>query len=122
MISNHVLKVKFVDGLLPWITDKVRPMVDWDMKFDAIVGIAEKIETTSKSGGTHSGPPPWKPNPDKQWSSGKHMQFTKSDWKAPPNIEAAEKKGAPHPDAKNSMNFAHFPNAKPDKPNYKQYG
>ena len=41
MISNHVLNVKFVDGLLPCIRDKVRPMVDWDMKFDAIVGMAE---------------------------------------------------------------------------------
>ena len=27
-ISNHVLKVKFVDGLLLWIREKVRPMVD----------------------------------------------------------------------------------------------
>ena len=46
MISNNVLKVQFVDGLLPWIRDKVRPMVDWQMKVDAIVGIAEKIMTT----------------------------------------------------------------------------
>ena len=65
MISNHILQVKFVDSLLPSIRDKVRPMVDWDMKFDAIIGIAEKIQTTSKPGGTHSGPPPRKPNPDK---------------------------------------------------------
>ena len=28
MISNHILKVKFVDGLLPWIRDKVRPILD----------------------------------------------------------------------------------------------
>ena len=112
MISNHVLKVKFVDGLLPWIREKVRPMVDWDMKFDVIVGIAEKIQTTSKPGGTHSGPPPRKPNPDKQWSSGKPMQFTKSDWKVRPNIEAAKKKGARYPVAKNSIKFGHFPNAK----------
>ena len=88
----HVLKVKFVDSLLPWIRDNVRPMVDWDMKFDAIVGIAEKIQTTSKPGGTHSGPPPRKPYSDKQWSAGKPMQLTKSDWKAPPNIAAAKKK------------------------------
>ena len=52
MISNHVLKVKFVDGLLPWIRDRVRPMVDRNMKFDAIVNIAEKIQTTSKPGET----------------------------------------------------------------------
>ena len=79
MISNHVLKVKFVGGLLPWIRDKVRPIVDRDMKFDAIVGIAEKIQTTSKPIGTHSGPRPRKSNPNKQSSSGKPMQFTKSD-------------------------------------------
>ena len=119
MISNHVLKVKFVDGLLPWIRDKVRPMVDWGVKFDASVGIAEQIETTSKPGGTLSGPLPRKPNPDKLWSAGTSMQFTKSDWKAPSNIEAARKKGAPHPGAKNSVNFGHFSNARPDKTNYK---
>ena len=99
MISNHVLKVKFVDGLLPWIRDKLRPMLDWGMKFDAIAGIAENIQTTSKPGRTHSGLPPRKPNPDMQWSSGKAIQFPKSDWKAPPDIEAAKKKGAPHPGA-----------------------
>ena len=66
MISNDVRKVKLVDGLLPWIRDKVRLMIDWDMKFDAIVGITEKIQTTCKPDGTHSGPPPGKPNPDKQ--------------------------------------------------------
>ena len=92
------------------------------MKFDAIVGIAEKIQTTSKPCGTHSGPRPRKPNPDKQWSAGKPMQFIKSDWKAPPNMEAAKNKVVPHPGATNSMNFAHFPNARPDKTNYNQYG
>ena len=65
MISNHVLKVKFVDGLLPWIRDKVRLMVDWDMKFDAMVGIAGKIQRTSKPDGTHSEPLPRKRNPYK---------------------------------------------------------
>ena len=122
MISNHVLSGKFVDGLLPWIRDQVRLMVDWDMKFDAIVGRAEKIHTTSKPGGTHSVPPPRNPNPDKQWSPGKPMQLTKSDCKAPPNIEVAKKKEASHAWAKNSVNFAHFPNARPDKTNYKPYG
>ena len=96
-------------------------MVDWDMKFDAIVGIAEKIQTTSKPGGTHSGPAPRKPNPDKQWSAGKPMQFPKSDWKAPPNIEAAKKIGAPHTGATNSIDFEHFSNARRDKINYKPY-
>ena len=96
-------------------------MVNWGMKLNAIVGIAEKIQTTTKPGGTYSGPRPRKPNPDKQWLSGKPMQCTKSDGKAPPNIETAKKKGALHPGAKNSIDFAHFPNASPDKTNYKQY-
>ena len=122
MKSNHILKVEFVDCLLPWIRDQVRPMADWDTKLDAIVGIAEKIQTISKPRGTHSGPPPRKPNTDKQWSARKPMSFTKSDWKAPPNIEAAKKKGVPHPGAQNSINFAYFPNARPDKSNYSQYG
>ena len=52
-------------------------MVDCGMKFDTIVGIADKIQTTSKPGGTHSGPTPRKPNSDKQWSAGKPMQVTK---------------------------------------------
>ena len=50
------------------------------------------------------------------------MQFTKSDCKAPPNIEAAKNKLAPHPGANYAINFAHFPNTRPDKRNYKQYG
>ena len=50
------------------------------------------------------------------------MQFTKSEGKAPLNIEAAKRKGARPPGAKNCSNFAHFRNAKPDKTNYKQYG
>ena len=66
MISNHLLKDKFVDGLLPWIRHKDRPKVDWGMKFDGIVAIAAKIQTTSIPDGTHSGPPPSKPNPDQQ--------------------------------------------------------
>ena len=49
------------------------------------------------------------------------MQFTKSHWQAPPNIEAARKEGALHPDAKNAINFGHFPNARPDTTKYKQY-
>ena len=97
-------------------------MVDWDMKIDAIVGIAEKIQTTSKPGGTHSEPPPRKPNPNKQWSAGKPMQCIKSNRNASPNIEAAKKKGAPHPGTKNSVNFRHFPNAKLDNTNYKLFG
>ena len=122
MISNYVYKVKFVDGLLPWIRDKVRPMVDWRMKYDAIVAIAERIQSIYKPGGTHSGSLPRKPNPDKQLSAGKPMQFTKSDCMAPPIIEAAKEQGAPHPVAGDSIDFVHFPNAKPDNTNYKPYG
>ena len=97
-------------------------MVDSDMKFDTIVGIAEIIETTSKPGGTHSVPTPRKPNYDKQWSAGKPIQFSKTDWKAPPNMEADKKKQARDPGTQNPIHVAHFPNVKPDKINFKQYG
>ena len=50
------------------------------------------------------------------------MQFTKSDWKVPPNIEAAQKKVAAYPGANNLTNFVHFLNARPDNTNYKPYG
>ena len=50
------------------------------------------------------------------------MQFTLPDWEAPPNMEGAKKKGAPHASAKNSLNLSHFPNARPDKTHYKLYG
>ena len=76
-------------------------MVDWDIKFDAIVGIAEKTQKTSKPGGTHSVPPPINPNPDKQWSAGTPMQFAKSDWQAPHDVEAVKKKEPRHPGAQN---------------------
>ena len=122
MISNDVLKVKFVDGLLPWIRDKVRLMVDWDMKFDAIVVIAENIQTTYETGGTHSGPQLRKPNPNKEWSASKPVQFTKSGCKVSPNIESAKKEAVLYPGAKNSINFEKFSNTKPDKTNYKPYG
>ena len=59
---------------------------------------------------------------DKTSSGGKPMQYTQSDWKAPPNLEAAKKQGARHPRAKNSINFAHFANAKTDKTNDNGYG
>ena len=49
------------------------------------------------------------------------MQFTKSDWKALPNIKATKKNGARHPGTKNSINFIHFPNARPDKTTYRHY-
>ena len=91
------------------------------MKCDTIVGIAEKIQTTSKPSANNSGPLPRKPNPDIQWSPGDAMQSTKSDWKAPPNIEVAKRTAVPHPIGKHSINFAHFPDAKPVETNYKQH-
>ena len=50
------------------------------------------------------------------------MEFQKSNYKLPPNVAAAQKKGAPHPGAKNSINFGHFPNARKDKTKYKTFG
>ena len=50
------------------------------------------------------------------------MQFHKSDYKLPPNVAAAQKKAPPHPEAKNLVNFGHFPNAKKDNDKYKTFG
>ena len=121
MISNHVLKVPFLDGLLLYIGVKVRPIVDSDMKFDAIVGRADNIQTTSKPGGPHWRPPPRKSTPDEEWSAGKPIQFTESYWQASPYIEADKKPEAYYPAAKNLINFEHFRNGKTDDTNSKQY-
>ena len=48
MISNQIKKIKLVNGLIPALKEKVRPLVDWGMHFDEIVCIAEKIQGTTK--------------------------------------------------------------------------
>ena len=112
MVSLQAMKMKFVDGLIPLLREKVRPLIDWDMPFDEIVSIAEKIQTTTKL--TVLQQPVQKQKQFRQWSQGKPMEFQKSNYKLLPNVAAAQQKGAPHPGAKNSINFGHFPNAKKD--------
>ena len=48
MISNQIKKMKCVNGLIPALKEKVRPLVDCGMHFDEIVSSAEEIQTTTK--------------------------------------------------------------------------
>ena len=89
------------------------------MPFDEIVSIAEKIQTTTKL--TTPQQPVQKQKQFRQWSQGKPMEFQESNSKLPPNVAAAQQEGTPHPDAKNSINIGHFPNAKQDKTKYKTF-
>ena len=90
------------------------------MPFDLIVSIAEQIQTTNKL--TPPEQLPHKQKQFKQWSQGQPMQFTKSDYKLPPNKPATKQRGPPHPEAKHSVNFGHFPNASKDKTKYETFG
>ena len=47
MVSLQSMNMKFVDGLIPLLREKVTPLIDWDMPFDEIVSIAEQILTTT---------------------------------------------------------------------------
>ena len=120
MISKQIKTMTFVNGLIPVLKKKVRPLVNWEMHFDKIVSIAEKIQSTTKL--TTLQQPPHKQKQFKQCSQGKRMQFSKSDYKVPPNVSAAQRRGAPHPEATNSVYFVHFPKAKKDNNKYKTYG
>ena len=73
MISNHALKLKFINGLRPDLKLAVRTQINYDMSFDEIVAKATVICDIYKSA-------PHKPTPakDKQWSAGKPMKFEKS--------------------------------------------
>ena len=42
------MQMKFVDGWIPLLGEKVRPLIDWDMPFDEIVSSADKLQTTTK--------------------------------------------------------------------------
>ena len=112
--------MKFVNGLIPALKQKVRPLVDWEIHFDEIVSIAEKILTTAEL--TTLLQPPQKQKQFRQWSPGKHMQFQKSNHKLSPNVAPPSKKGRPHPEAKNSINFGYFTNAKQDNKKYSILG
>ena len=90
------------------------------MPFDEIVRIEEKIQTTTKL--TVPQQRIQKQKQFRQWSQGKPMEFQKSNYKLPPNVAAAQQRRAPHSDAKNSINFGHFPNTKKDTTKYKTFG
>ena len=90
------------------------------MHFDKIVSIAEKIQTSTELSTQQQAP--HKRKQFRQCSQGKPMKFQKSDYKLPPNVAAAQKQGPPHPVAKNSIDFSHFPNAKKDNNKYKTFG
>ena len=113
MVSLQAMKMKFMDAVIPQLREKVRPLIDWNMPLDEIVSIAEKIQTTTKL--TVPQQLVQKLKQLRQWSQGKPMECQKSNYKLQPNLAAAQLKGAPHPDAKNSINSDHFPNARKDK-------
>ena len=90
MISNQMKKMKFVNDLIPAPKERVRPLVDCRVHFHEIVGIAEKIQTTTKL--TTLRQPPHKQKQFRPWSQGKSMQFQQSAYELPPNVAAAPKK------------------------------
>jgi len=55
LISDHALKMKFVNGLTSLIKQQVKLAVDFDMSFEQIVNKAEQVQATMKQ--THKGPP-----------------------------------------------------------------
>jgi len=48
LISDHALKMKFVNGLTSLIKQPVKLAVDWDMSFEQIVTKAEQVQATMK--------------------------------------------------------------------------
>ena len=117
IVSLQARKMKCVDVLIPLLREQVRPLIDWDMAFDELVSIAEKILTTTKL--TVAQQPVQKQKQFRQCSTGRPMVFQKLEYKLPPNIAAAKQTGALHPDAKNSLKFGPIPNAEKDKTQYK---
>ena len=127
MITDHALKIKFIEGLLPYLKQSIKPHINYDMSLEELVTVAEKHASTLKSNQprptTHQGPQkPWKRPQDKQWSAGKPMEFQKSSYQLPKKVQenaakVANKKGGP------GGTFGHFPNAnKRDKTNYISFG
>ena len=56
MISNQIKKMKFVNAVIAAFNEKVGPLVDCGMHFDASISIAEKILTTTKLNKPLQGP------------------------------------------------------------------
>jgi len=103
LISDHALKMKFVNGLTSLIKQQVKLAINWNMSFEQIVNKAEQVQATMKQ--TNRLPPMINQNrkpslPSKQWSAGKPMEFVKSNYKFPPHEKkiaaaAAKAKGGP---------------------------
>jgi len=55
LISDHSLKITFVNSLTSLVKQQVKLAVDWDMSFDQIVHKAEQVQATMKQ--THKPPP-----------------------------------------------------------------
>ena len=111
--------MKFVAGMNVLLSGKVRSLIDWDMSFDEILCITENIQTSTKL--TIPQQVVQKQKQCRQWSQRKPMEFQKSNYKQPTNVVAAQQRGAPHPDAKNSIKFGYVPNARNDNTKYKTF-
>jgi len=48
LISDHALKMKFVNGLISLIKQPVKLAVNWDMSFEQIINKAEQVQATMK--------------------------------------------------------------------------
>jgi len=117
LISDHALKMKFVNGLISLIKQQVKLAINWDMSFEQIVNKAEQVQATMNQ--THKPPQMLNQNrksspPNRQWSAGKPMEFVKSNYKFP-----AEKKkiAAPAAKAKGGPGglYGNFPSARKRK-------
>jgi len=103
LISDHELKMKFVNGLISLIKQQVKLAINWDMSFEQIVNKAEQVQATMKQTYKPLQIPNQnrKPNPPtRQWSAEKPMEFIKSDYKFPKEKKkiaapAAKAKGGP---------------------------
>jgi len=83
LISDHALKMKLVNGLIALIKQQVKLAINWDMSFEQIVNKAVQVQATLKQ--TQKPPPIINQNrkPNREWSAGKPMEFTKSNYKFP---------------------------------------
>ena len=120
MISNKIKTMKFGNGLIPGLKQKVRPLVHRRIRFDEIVSIAVKNQRTIKL--TLLQQPANKDEQFKQSYIGKPMHLTKSHYKIPPNVAAAQQLAEPYSEAKHSVNFVYDRNARKDKIKYHTFG
>jgi len=117
LISDHALKMKFVNGLITLIKQQVKLGINWDMSFEQIVNKAEQVQATMKQ--THKPPQMLNQNrkpspPNRQWSAGKPMEFVKSDYKF---LKEKKKIAAPAAKAKGGPGglYSNFPTTRKRK-------